>query len=133
MMKTPIFLSIVVFMSGCDTAPPDIDCSGPPDTQIILSYVDTHNMVKVQAAPKRAEVDPEDIIRFTINGSSENLVTVSGKKSDKPHSNWISGSGTSGSFDVCVPTDVVRDRIYKYDVNVAGIGTLDPEVRIKKN
>ncbi len=130
-MKTPIFLSIAVFMSGCDTAPPDIDCSGPPDTQIILSYVDTPNMVKVQAAPKRADVYPDGAIRFKINGNLGNLVTVSGKKSDKPHSNWISGSGTSGSFNVCVPTDAVRGRIYKYDVTVDKIGTLDPEVKIR--
>ena len=132
MMKTPTFLSLAVLMSGCAPAPPDIDCSGPI-TKITLSYVETYNMVKVQAAPKRAEVDPDDVIRFKINGSLGNLVTVSGKASDSPDSDWISGSGTSGSFYVCVPKDAVRDRIYEYDVVVDDIGTLDPEVRIKKN
>ncbi len=130
MKKMPAFLSVVLMLSGCGIAPTFDECVGSGITPINITYVQQNNMVKVQVAPNRAMVDPGDTIRFKIIGNLGKVVKVEGKASDPP-SIWISGQATSGYFFVCVPSDVMPGQTYRYEVDIADIGFLDPEVRVR--
>ena len=130
MKKMPAFLSVAVMLSGCGIAPTFDECVGSGITPINITYVQQNNMVKVQVAPNRAMVDPGDTIRFKITGNLGKVVKVVGKASD-PLSSWISGQATSGYFFACVPSDAKPDQAYLYEVHIADIGFLDPEVRVR--
>lgn len=89
-------------------------------------------MAFVQVAPKLAtKAERGQLIRFKINGPAGPQVTVAGKSTD-PDADWIAGSANSGSFFVCVPMSTTVGEDYEYEIDVNGIGFLDPEVRIKK-
>lgn len=118
------------FLSACAAQPFALDdCTDPQRTdRVIISYQQQDNMVKLQAAPNRIEVDSGDLIEFKINGSLGKVVSVSGKNAA---SSWINGNATAGSFFVCVDPAQPTATEYRYKVNVTDIGMLDPEVRIK--
>jgi len=126
-------LAAAAVISGCTTFPSIIgECSDPQNvTPVNITYQQQNNMVKLQVAPNKIDVDRGDLIRFKINGSLGKLVSVSGKVSD-PAASWITGNGTAGSFYVCVENDKVPNQTYKYKVEVEGIGYLDPEVRVRR-
>ncbi len=117
-------------LSACATQPFALgDCPDPQSVdKVIISYQQQNNMVKLQAAPNRIEVDSGDLIEFQINGNLGKVVSVAGKNTA---SDWISGNATAGSFFVCVDPDAAKDAEYRYMVNVVDIGELDPEVRIR--
>lgn len=128
-MRLLTALSLTVLFSACAVAPEIDSCDGAVKN-INITYNETNNMVKIQVAPKRAEVDPDDILRFKISGNLAKTVTFQGKTSD-PDASWITGSATGGSVWLCVPKDAPRNKIYTYQVDVEDIGYLDPEVRIR--
>lgn len=133
MAKLLSILPAAAILGGCAALPLSIgECSNPQGTTPInITYQQQNNMVKVQVAPNKVDVVRGDLIRFKINGTQGNLVSVSGKASD-PDASWIVGNGTAGSFYVCVPMDKVVGQTYSYEVDVDGIGFLDPEVRVKR-
>jgi hypothetical protein len=133
MRKLLLISPAVVILGGCAALPNSIGtCTNPQRaTPVVISYAQQNNMVRVQAAPFRIEADRGDLIRFQIAGSSGNLVSVSGKATD-PDAAWITGNATSGSFYVCVPMTTTEGQVYSYEVDVDGIGFLDPEVRVRR-
>jgi len=133
MSKLFVILPAIAIVGGCAAIPRTIGtCTDPQHTTPVnISYQQQNNMVKVQAAPHRAEADRGDLIRFKINGSLGKLVSVNGKASD-PEAAWITGNATDGSFYVCVPMTANGMQTYSYEVHVDGIGFLDPEVRVRR-
>ena len=123
----------VVLFAGCAVLPQSVgSCSNPQRaTPVNISYQKQNNLVKVQAAPHRIDADRGDLIRFNINGSLGVLVSVKGKATD-PDASWIAGNATAGSFYVCVPMSTNPNQVYSYEVDVDGIGFLDPEVRVRR-
>lgn len=131
MSKLLLILPAVAILGGCTTTLPSIGaCTNAKGvTPINITYQQQNNMVKVQVAPHRADVDRGDLIRFKINGNLGKTVSVKGKETD-PDASWITGNGTSGEFYVCVPITTIKDQVYSYEVDVDEIGFLDPEVRV---
>jgi hypothetical protein len=133
MIKSLSILLAAGMLGGCVALPEAFGaCANPQGiTPINISYQQQNNMVKVQVAPHKADADRGDLIRFKVNGSLGNTVTVNGKAAD-PDASWITGSATSGYFYVCVTMDKVVGQTYHYEVHVDGIGFLDPEVTVRR-
>lgn len=133
MKKLFLICLTLTVLGGCAALPESIGtCTSPRQaTPVVIGYTQQNNLVRVQAAPHRINVDRGDLIRFQINGSLGNLVSVSGKATD-PDAAWITGNATSGSFYVCVPMTTTKEQVYSYEVDVDGIGFLDPEVRVRR-
>ena len=119
MMRWLIAVSGASVLAGCAIAPEFDECDNSATTQINITWQKQNNMVKVQAAPNKVEVDAGDTLRFKFSGNPSATVDVDGKASD-PDSFWIDGdgTGTNGYFFVCVPGNVQKGRSYFYEVDV---------------
>lgn len=116
------------------------ECGGPsanPPTQI--TYGDSQIVTKPKSNVKAGRE-----FQFMLKPKHDNendevdhdtvLVTVIGKDAA---SSWIGGSATkemtgpSGKFfGGCVPTDAENGTIYRYEVRVETVGTLDPRAEV---
>lgn len=73
-------------------------------------------------------------------GTHSAVVTTTGRSGTLPDGSstpiaWMNKSGTAETLTdktliLCVPKDVPVGTEYKFDINVAGIGTIDPRVRV---
>jgi hypothetical protein len=133
MIRMLSILFALVVLSGCAALPQSIGtCVEPQRVRSVnITYQQQINMVKVQVAPHRVEANSGDLIRFKINGTLGKLVSVKGKATD-PDAAWIVGNATAGSFYVCVPMIAEPTQLFSYEVDVDGIGFLDPEVRVRR-
>ncbi|MCP5091764.1 MAG: hypothetical protein GY949_12650, partial [Gammaproteobacteria bacterium] len=71
------------------------------------------------------------------NGSEDALIETTGKSGWLPDGNstpfdWLNGEGKAAdkTMILCVP-DVPAGTIYKFDVEVGGIGSIDPRVHVE--
>ena len=91
----------------------------------------------IQAKPENALTRVEDTLEFFLRGGADTTVTISGKE-NYPGSEWIQGTGTvGGSFTVPIPPDLdIPERpgvnVYGYNIDVAGVGMLDPLVTVRR-
>ena len=120
-----------------DKVPKTITCDGASLTPINIKFAKNDNaMTGIEVKPSRALSHLGHKLQFHLNGDSETTVTISGKVS-YPGSSWIAGVGNGGDhIDVCVPDlDIPKDpgeKTYGYNIVVYGVGTLDPEVTIRR-
>ncbi len=73
-------------------------------------------------------------------GTHSAVVTTTGKSGTLPDGSstpfaWMNKSGTAEKLTdktliLCIPKDVPIGTEYKFDINIAGIGTIDPRVRV---
>lgn len=104
------------------------DCVDRSITPINIIFVKNN---EIRVSPPNAPARPGDTLRFHLIGNPETRVTISGKES-YAGSDWIEGEGMGRDF-IEVPVDPKQEeRIYGYNIVVDGIGTLDPEVTIKR-
>jgi len=135
-------------------------CDGSSVTPINIKFAKNHmanettknGVTGIEVKPSKAKSHIGHLLRFHLIGDSNTKVTISGKKGDEyPGSEWITEawkkradkSGThddKSSYrfaDVCVPDLDIPEgpdgkKTYGYNIVVDGIGTLDPEVTIKR-
>lgn len=145
-MKNQLLVSAVIGLAcGCAQVPiqpMDTECGGPsnnPPTQI--SYGDSQIIVKAKSKVKanrefQFKLDPKKDPANDEPGIDYDavLVTVLGKNAE---SSWISGSSTKDMagptgkfFGGCVPDDAVEGTIYRYEVRVETVGTIDPRAEV---
>ena len=127
--KTMIMLGTILVCSGCASqAPVSAGCGDTSARRITINYKKNET---IRVSPPTREVEQGEAIEFRLKGEAGTMVTVSGKGST---AQWISGSdaGSPGgtSFYVCVGTNQAPVD-YGYKIEVAGVGYLDPVVRVK--
>ena len=135
-MKRIIWIVSVAWLgAGCAAPGPTTDeCVDPPITPVNINFVKNS---EIRVSPPNIPTWRGNVLRFKLTGNSATTVTVSGKSSD-PAAAWIKGSGTGGGFIyVCVPPELdvpvdPGEKTYGYDIVVSGIGTLDPEVTVRR-
>jgi hypothetical protein len=127
-------LGAAALVSGCAVGPTTANCVDPPMTKINIVFVKNN---EIRVSPGNPRTYRGNVLRFKLTGDSGTNVTISGKASD-PDSAWIKGSGMGGSFIfVCVEPDLdfdsrLEQKTYAYDIDVAGVGKLDPEVTVRR-
>jgi len=129
-------LGAAALISGCAVGPTTDNCPDPPITPININFVKNN---EIRVSPGNARTLRGKVLRFKLTGDRGTKVTVSGKASD-PDSAWIAGSGMGGDFIyVCVDPKLfegvdpkLSERTYAYDIDVPGVGNLDPEVTVRR-
>ena len=121
-------LGAAALISGCAVAPTTDNCIDPPITPVNIIFVKNN---EIRVSPGNAQSNLGKVLRFKLTGDSGTRVTISGKMSD-PDAAWITGSGMGGDFIyVCVDPEL-SVKTYSYDIDVAGVGKLDPRVTVRR-
>lgn len=132
MKKLLAILCMPPVLGACAVGPTTGTCVKPPITAINVNYVRNS---EIRVSPPNARPHLGNVLRFKLTGDASKTVTVKGKASD-PDASWISGtrSGGSGSnfIHVCVDQTLNKGQTYSYDIDVQDVGTLDPEVTIRR-
>lgn len=130
MNRLPILLCPLLFLGGCAAGPEALlTCPNSGVTPVNIRHQSQDRMVKIQIAPKLAEVDAGDKVRIRIREADPPAtVTITGKDAQ---SSWLNSSSTGGDIEVCVPSGAPSGTVYRYKVEVSGIGMIDPEVRVR--
>lgn len=129
-------LGAAALISGCAVGPTTDVCFEPQMTRINIVFAKND---EIRVSPGRAAVDVRNVLRFKLTGDSGTKVTISGKEND-PAAKWINGSGVGGEFiyfcaDPALFEGVdskVREITYAYDIEVEGVGILDPQVTVRR-
>lgn len=129
MYRSLALIALIGLISGCAASPASMACTVSGHKQIVIHYVKDRE-IRVTSSQSLPTIAQGQELRFKLNGSRGTLVTVSGKDGD---SAWIAGTGTNEPGDdtisICVPPGQMLGE-YGYEVRVAGIGFLDPRVRV---
>ena len=119
-----------------DKGPTTGDCADPPITPINIIFV-KNNEIRVSNGNVPTRLG--NVLQFKLTGDPDTMVTISGKKSDSGVNKWIEGSGAGKSIYVCVPPGLfdeedpkLLEKTYAYDIDVAGVGKLDPLVTVRR-
>ena len=129
-------LGAAALISGCAAGPTTGVCEDPPITRINIVFAKNN---EIRVSPGVAKTDVGKVLRFKFTGDSGTKVTVSEKDTD-PKDAWINGSGMGGEVIYFCASEKLFDGVdpkvseikFDYDINVAGVGTLDPRVTVRR-
>ncbi len=129
-------LGAAALISGCAVGPTTDVCTDSKATRINIVFVKNN---EIRVSPGNAASVVRKVLRFKLTGDSGTKVTISGKEND-PAAKWLNGSGAGGEFiDICVDPALfegvdpkVREITYAYDIEVEGVGILDPQVTVRR-
>jgi hypothetical protein len=116
-------------MAGCaPSVPLTIGCPDAKPKTVKISFKKNE---EIRVNRPVLNVEQGDVIVCEIKGGAGIEVIIEGAESDDE---WLDtkgkGSPDGNSYYVCVEDDQdVKD--YKYNIEVVGVGTLDPVVRVK--
>ena len=151
MPRIALVLLALSMLTACPEKYHPFDANAPNDceggkgiAQVNISYGDSKLWVKppVIDVTRKAEIRFQLLPEHSPPDQAENAkaprivdnnartVTITSQDDDAP---WLTAEGSKngnpkGYLKVCV--EGVADRTYKYDVEVEGVGKLDPRVRV---
>ena len=132
-IRTTVFLLALALSGGCTSLAPnglDLPCAGKPETKIRISYKKNNSIV---VKDPYVEVNPGEAIKYKVTGPIKR--TFNAKGTSGPSSfGWLDmekGEGGPGGRPnyICVP-DNQKDGEYTYEIEIVGVGTLDPKVQV---
>ena len=131
--RATVFLLALVLSGGCASVAPDgTECAGVRAKDITIKY-QRHN--KITVAPPRREVTRGEAIRYKVVGGEPRNFTTSGVKGPGSFS-WLDVAGVGGTekepkyYYVCVDSNQTLGD-YEYEIEVDGVGKLDPIVQVR--
>jgi hypothetical protein len=137
MYKKLLTVLAAVAVSSCAGPAVELnECSGVPKN-ITIHYDDSELRV---TPPLRDNLARRGILRFRLEagpGFEDKIVTITGKSGPSGSDvSWINASGSESSWpnrrqDICIEPSVVVG-VYKYDVQVQDVGTLDPRADVER-
>ena len=132
-IRATVFLIALTLSGGCASVAPgglDLDCEGARLRTINIKFKPNDN---ITVAPSLKKVWPGDAINYLVTGPDTRDFTATGISGPGSVS-WLSKTGSGGdggvSNIVCVP-DEQEPGEYKYDIEIVGVGTLDPKVQVQ--
>ena len=134
-IRMTIFLLALSLSGGCaSVAPAGVDCAGASVKTIKINYKRHNNIMVV---PPKLNVKPGDAIDYKVKGSASRTFKAKGTKAPSASASfaWLDKSGKGGtvgdgeSHIVCVPANQDPGE-YEYLIEIEGVGTLDPVVRV---
>ena len=132
-IRTTVFLLALALSGGCTSFAPDgldLPCRGKPETTIRISYKKNSG---IEVKDPNVEVNPGEAIIYKVTGPIKR--TFNAKGTSGPSSfGWLdkeNGEGGPGGRKnyICVPDDQ-KDGEYTYEIEIVGVGTLDPKVQV---
>ena len=88
-----------------------------------------HN-VKVHVIPGTAEIKVTPTVFKEKKGCGFEIIVPDGMETSIiSASPWLNGSAAGGSIYIDIPEDEANGD-YKYDVDIVGVGRLDPHIRV---
>ena len=128
-MKMMLMIAVLALLgTGCAAGIESIDCPGPNKTDITIRYGDSKIMVTNRVEVER---DGRLVLKLQADRGYENaVVTLTGKD---PQAAWIEAElketeKNTPKAVICVDNQPVGT--YYYEVNVDGVGTIDPRVDV---
>jgi hypothetical protein len=136
-IRATVFLLALILSGGCVSVVPkgmNLACESRPITPIKISYK-RHSNIKVRDSDSKVYVKAGDAINYIVTGPEIRTFNAKGTSGPGPYS-WLDVTGGSGeprgkSHIKCVPEDQATGD-YEYEIEIVGVGTLDPTVHVNK-
>lgn len=127
--RIAFLLGTSIVFSGCATmAPMTAGCGDVVAKKVTINYKKNNS---INVSPPTRDVEQGEAIRFVFKGDAGADVKIDGATAQDA---WIKsdgkGSPSGNSYYLCVNVNQTA-RDYKYNIEVVGVGTLDPVVRVK--
>ena len=152
MNKTFLLMTIAGALAVCTSPGMTRGPMGTPPTSICGENLNPHKDATITYRTKnkfevsmklKHDVEKNSEFRIKLDwkqGSDDAVIETIGKSGWLPDGNptpfdWLNGKGKAADFPketmiLCVP-DVPAGTIYKFDVEVGGIGSIDPRVHVE--
>ena len=154
MKKTFLLLTIAGALAVCTSPGMTRAPTGAPTTSICGENLNPHKDATITYRTKntfevsmklRHNVKKKSEFRIRLDpkqDSDDAVIETIGKSGELPDRNptpfgWLNGKGKAADFPketmiLCVPDGVPEGTVYKFDVEVGGIGSIDPRVHVER-